>query len=78
MSYSGTLNKAGNMPILLTLEVTRAENRPKCTCLCCNNVQPADWNQCNFMSEKIIKITFSTDLFHFCFISQLIHESAFL
>ena len=22
----------------LTLEVTRAENRPKCTCLCCNNV----------------------------------------
>ena len=22
---------------LLTLQVTRAENRPKCTCLCCNN-----------------------------------------
>ena len=23
--------------VSLTLEVTRAENRPKCTCLCCNN-----------------------------------------
>ena len=75
MSYNGTLNKADNMRVLLTVEVTRAKNRAKCTCLYCNNFQSAGLNQRIFMPKKNHKNNSSQRI---CFISQLIHKSTLI